>query len=179
MISFDKAENAINRCCDEKATRVLAAFRSIRQERIKEQSRNLRFFYNGIKIPGESKMVKGWFAYGRWQKDNSPYVNFHADAYRTPDAIHYAFVVENNTDSQTDYFEKDSMTIDPLHRYWKDALKAVLVNIERNERNDEKRNAKYAAKGYSTIPVNYRTELKEEIAALIDAPATVALAAGN
>lgn len=80
----------------------------------------LRFFYNGIKT-SDGKLFKGWFS-----KNDNGVITFYAKEYgHAPKEIQDAFAVENDSDSQTDYFEKDRIRIKPNTKYYQAACEAI------------------------------------------------------
>lgn len=62
----------------------------------------IKFFYNGIKING--KLFKG--SYGLGGYTNGAKMAFYSDSYCAPELREH-FKVKNDSDSMTDYFEKD------------------------------------------------------------------------
>lgn len=78
----------------------------------------LKFFYNGIKASG-GKLQKAHFSFGNYTTQsgiNPASVTIYARDYDGFSAeVAAAFPVENNTDTQTDYFEKDRIRVSPEH----------------------------------------------------------------
>ena len=70
----------------------------------------IKFFYNGIKIDG--KLFKGWWS-DQSTITNAPVVTFYASTYEL--MPFFGEKVHNNSDSTTDYFEKDHI------RFFKDS----------------------------------------------------------
>lgn len=78
----------------------------------------LKFFYNGIKANG-GKLQKAHYSFGNYTTEsgiNPASVTIYARDYDGFSAeVAAAFPVENNTDTQTDYFEKDRIRVSPEH----------------------------------------------------------------
>lgn len=107
----------------------------------KEHPANLRFFYNGIKG-----------ADGRLQKcsySNAQLVNFPSgtitiygrDYERFSLDVHAAFMVQNDSDSMTDYFENSRMRVEPSHPLYD----MVSVAMAKETAHSTARAAKWAA----------------------------------
>ena len=76
---------------------------------------NLKFFYNGIKANG-GKLQKATFDDCPLRSYPAGTITIRAREYRGFSVeIAEAFSIENNTDSQTDYFEKDCIRVTPNH----------------------------------------------------------------
>lgn len=98
----------------------------------------VKFFYNGMKING-SKLIKGSFCYHAEFTDlvgvtYPEQVTFYASEYGN-EGLFEVFKVENNTDSATDYFEKDRIRFAVGHPMFAEA-KAMF----------DKREAKFQAR---------------------------------
>lgn len=78
----------------------------------------LKFFYNGIKANG-GKLQKAHYSFGNYTTEsgiNPASVTIYAREYDGfCGEVATAFDVQNNTDSQTDYFEKDRIRVAPEH----------------------------------------------------------------
>lgn len=103
----------------------------------------IRFLWNGIKVNGvfekcwyspSCRTLEGWGIKG---------ITIHADSYGVSLLRHLDAEVHNDTDTMTDYFEKDSCRIDRSSRYWGEVraayCKQEIHNIKRNIKYYEKR----------------------------------------
>jgi hypothetical protein len=94
---------------------------------------NLKFFYNGIK-GSDGKLQKCSYHDGELYHHPVGTITIYARGYvHFSQEVAEAFAVENNSDSQTDYFEKDTIRVAPTHPLYV-VVKAAL----------DKREAKYA-----------------------------------
>jgi len=110
----------------------------------------IKFFYNGLKINGEKKLVKAhysviqnWVSGEREIKDQL--VIYASEYSGFPAEIHEMFEVENNTDYNQDYFEKDRIRVHPGH----DLFTAVLAAFEKQQARRIKRAEKWGNKAYA------------------------------
>ena len=86
-------------------------------------------FYNGIKLG--KQLVKGhWSKGGHVEGDDI--ITFYAREYKPSDLEKY-FNVRNNTDTMTDYFDKDKIDFRPGDKFYKQALEAF--NAQTSKRN--------------------------------------------
>lgn len=160
---------------NDKAIRVRHHFEQLLAARILRQSMGLRFFWNGIRVPGLPGLTKGFFSFHQ-DSLGSPFVSFTADGYEgVPLAVRRAFMVENGTDTQSDHFETDSFDICPLNLHFHAALRAVLASREHFRKVQAKRQAKDTRVSWYKLPEDGEEAI---IAALLARPATVAMAAG-
>ena len=80
---------------------------------------HIKFYWNGLKVNGE--LIRCGYSY-RNNTDNSDSITIYAKDYRSlPRDL---FVVQNDTDVYTDYFDNDSTTLFPGHPLYKYALYA-------------------------------------------------------
>lgn len=84
----------------------------------------IKFFYNGFKVGDDKQLYKAFFM----QFTNGTICVTSEDYADFPKAIHDQFVVVNNTDIMTDYFEKDRFEIPTTHALFKFAKIAMLQN---------------------------------------------------
>lgn len=95
----------------------------------------IKVVYNGLKVNWE--LVKG-----RWHFENydgKVYINFYADWYsRLPWIIQKICNVKNDSDSYTDYFDKDSFKILQDHILFTPAAAACIQILERRINQTEK-----------------------------------------
>ena len=107
---------------------------------------SIKFFYNGIKVDG--KLFKAYFSPAT-QNSVVTHINVYAKEYiHFPKAVWDTFKVNNDSDSQSDYFETDSIQILPDHKFFKDAVKMCIL-IE--EKRLVKINSKLATALYTPI----------------------------
>ena len=85
---------------------------------------SIKFFYNGIKINGENKLLKCFYSIDNSTAESGPCVTIYARDYS--DLPRDVFDVENDTDIYTDYFDTDSATLTPAHPLYKYARAAAI-----------------------------------------------------
>lgn len=91
---------------------------------------SIKFFWNGIKVNGERKLIRCFYSLDN-NADGRPNVTIYArDCERLPRDV---FVVHNDTDLYTDYFDDDSAELTPEHPLYKYARAAALKAAMRGE----------------------------------------------
>ena len=93
----------------------------------------LKFMYNGIKLDG--KLFKATYSKGGYTEQSKipqNTITIYARDYEDFPKIE-GLQIQNNSDSMTDYFEKDRIRVTPTNQYYS------LVN-EAYEKQEEKRN---------------------------------------
>ena len=113
----------------------------------------LKFLFNGIKSSENgNKLEKAYIYYS--STNNKEYIQVGADGYNSfSNEIQVEFEVKNNTDSQVDYFDKDSFIICPDNRYFVPALESILKQKERQLKlwtNKQKKDIEKRGKSYIT-----------------------------
>ncbi len=93
---------------------------------------SIKFFYNGIKINGENKLIRCFFSLDNSTRQDGSCVTIYAKGYgaELPGDL---FAVENDTDLMTDYFDTDSATLTPAHPLYPYARAAALKAAMRGE----------------------------------------------
>lgn len=91
----------------------------------------VKFVWNGIKVDG--KLYRAW--YWPCTSRNMPEgtITIHAKDY-TPFPEIPGLRTINNTDTMTDYFEKDKIYVTPLNRWYPQVLEAFKKVEDRRER---------------------------------------------
>lgn len=84
----------------------------------------IKFFYNGIKLNGENKLLKCFYSIDNSTAESGPCVTIYARDYN--DLPRDVFPVENDTDIYTDYFDSDRATLTPAHPLYKYARAAAI-----------------------------------------------------
>ena len=84
----------------------------------------IKFFYNGIKLNGENKLLKCFYSIDNSTAESGPCVTIYARDYN--DLPRDVFSVENDTDLYTDYFDSDRATLTPAHPLYKYARAAAI-----------------------------------------------------
>ena len=86
---------------------------------------SIKFFYNGIKLNGENKLIRCFYSLDNSTRESGPCVTIYAKGYgaELPGDL---FAVENDTDIMTDYFDTDSATLTPAHPLYPYARAAAL-----------------------------------------------------
>lgn len=106
----------------------------------------MKFYYNGIKTSDRQGLQKCHYSKGNYTAASglSPEVItiYNREYTRFSAEIQAAFMVQNNSEMMTDYFEKDRIRIDQAHPMY------ALVNAawEKQEAHNAKRQAKYMAR---------------------------------
>tara|TARA_R110000868_G_scaffold113754_3_gene305098 strand:- start:42 stop:353 length:312 start_codon:yes stop_codon:yes gene_type:complete len=86
----------------------------------------LKFFYNGIKENGE-KLQKAHYSMGGYVGMPEFVITIYNREYiRFSTEIRESFKVQNDTDSMTDYFCKDTIRVMPDHALYADVLAAYV-----------------------------------------------------
>jgi hypothetical protein len=131
----------------------------------------LKFFYNGIKVNG-GKLQGCYFSFAQ---DAHAHINCYASEYgHFSSEIHGLFNVHNDSDTMTDYFEKDRFTILPGTEYWKAACEVCIKTEERWKIKEAKwlaknPNNKYAQERYEQAMERIANRI-EAIKKVMDAP---------
>lgn len=93
---------------------------------------SIKFFYNGIKINGENKLIRCFYSLDNSTRESGPCVTIYAKGYGAELPCDL-FTVENDTDTMTDYFDTDSATLTPAHPLYPYARAAALKAAMRGE----------------------------------------------
>ena len=120
----------------------------------------IRFYYNGIRINGEKRLVKLFYSLDNDRRFAGECVSLSAyDGGSLPSDL---FPVENDTDYYTDYFDNDRTTIGPDHPLYKFARYAAEVcKIKHLEYTIKRGTERIAARKFG---YGGRERLEEEIA---------------
>ena len=95
--------------------------------------------YNGVKKDGV--LYKAWYM-NLSGSDSEPYpIAIYASTYKRFPTIE-GLVIKNDTDSMTDYFEKDRILVRPDSKHYNDVLAAYHKQQEKRAKLQEKREAK-------------------------------------
>lgn len=85
----------------------------------------LKFFYNGIKDNG-GKLQTVYYSLGNLTNYPADTITIYNREYsRFSNGIHAAFTVENDSEMQTDYFEKDRIRVLSSHPLYPRVLAAM------------------------------------------------------
>jgi len=120
---------------------------------------NLKFYWNGLKEDG-GKLQPYYLSMGGFSADSG----IPADSLRVSarEYSHFskgvweAFDVSNDSDSMTDYFDKDRFTVRPDHPLYPEILEAY----KKCRAHNHARQVKWAAKFKQSIPPPYNFELE-------------------
>jgi hypothetical protein len=92
----------------------------------------LKFFYNGIK-DSSGQLYKAWYSTGRLIGHVEGTITIYAKNYGGFSVeISQHFNIENDTDSQTDYFDVDIIRVIPSHPLYHAVLEAAQKQEDRN-----------------------------------------------
>lgn len=101
----------------------------------------VKFFYNGVKVDGI--LYRGWYSMGPYN-DTSQLpegtITMYAKEYSTDFPKLEGAAVENNSDPQIDYIEKDTMRIFPDSPYYGDAKRGFEKYRAKMEAKSESNN---------------------------------------
>ena len=118
----------------------------------------IKFFWNGIKVNGKLNKFRFHF-------DSINYgVNFYADDYEAEMPEECGVAVINNSDSQTDYFEKDHGYVTPEHplfKFFAHAARQARVHYCKNQIKQNERMAKKYGSDYSVQTSKCESEIAE------------------
>lgn len=118
----------------------------------------IKFFWNGIKVNGKLNKFRFHF-------DSINYgVNFYADDYEAEMPEECGVAVINNSDSMTDYFEKDHGYVTPEHplfKFFAHAAKQARVHYCKNQIKQNERMAKKYGSDYSVQTLKCESEIAE------------------
>ncbi len=84
---------------------------------------SIKFYFNGFKI-NNGKINRCFYCKGRYTNWPDGTITLHAKEYRFENEARKYLPIENNTDSQTDYFEDDRARIAPNHPLYPQVLAA-------------------------------------------------------
>lgn len=91
-------------------------------------TQTLRFFWNGIK-GSDKKLQLAWYSGGELLNHPAGTITIYARDYvGFSKEVHAQFTVENNTDSMTDYFEKDRIRVTPTHALYAQVQGALAAH---------------------------------------------------
>ena len=113
---------------------------------------SIKFFWNGMKLNGSKKLIKGYWSYGKQLLIKGGVVNcahiaFYKDSYEHLDKeIKDLFNVQNGSDSMSDYFETDHFKITKTNKFWNEILSAAIKAKEHMLNRYEKSCLKYSEK---------------------------------
>ena len=105
----------------------------------------VKFLKKGLKFNGEY--------FSAWYSSAKNNVNGNATVYlrdykRLPQEAHSYFNVENESDSQTDYFETDRIRIAPNSPYFQIVEELARVEAEETQRRREAKNQRIRERRY-------------------------------
>lgn len=99
----------------------------------------LKFYWNGIKEDG-GKLQGCHYSEGVLINHPAGTITIYGKRYRGFSAgVHAAFIVENNSDSMTDYFENDTIRVEPSHPLYAAVRAAVIAQRAHNDKLRNKR----------------------------------------
>ena len=105
----------------------------------------VKFLFNGVKVDGV--LYRGWYSNGPYnEKSSLPVgtITLYAKDYATDFPAIEGTAIENDTELQSDYFEKDTMRIFPDSPYYADAKAACEKAEARDKARHEKKMGKVA-----------------------------------
>lgn len=93
----------------------------------------MKFFYNGIK-GSDGKLQKCHYRTGPWIGEPNDMIKIYARSYNHfSSEVRKSFIVTNDSDGSTDYFETDSIRVysnHPLYQQVKEALNQQTIHDE-------------------------------------------------
>jgi hypothetical protein len=119
----------------------------------------IKFMYNGIKE--DSKLHKGWYSKGTYAKGDTETITIYADSYARFPKIE-GLNIENDTDSQADYFDRDKIRVAPGNKLYNEINEAWKKQEEhRNKRYEKRVGTEKEIKKIETFADLVATQLKE------------------
>lgn len=114
------------------------------------------FYYNGIKDAKGAELQKVFYSSGKLLNHPEGTLTIYKRDYgRFSALVHGCFEVQNDSDSMTDYFEKDRIRVLPGHPLYAEVLAAKAAADKHEAARRAKRDAKWAAiKIAGPIPQN-------------------------
>lgn len=100
------------------------------------------FYYNGIKLDG--KLYKGWYSKGTYTEYSGipqGTITIYSEGYDNFPKIE-GLQIHNDTDTMTDYFDKDKIYVRPDSKHYE----AVMTAYNQQEEKRAKQRAKRMAK---------------------------------
>jgi hypothetical protein len=98
------------------------------------------FYWNGIKDDKGSKLQKAWFSLGQLTNYPQATITIYARDYcHFSDNVRACFVVQNDTDTMTDYFDSDRIRVIPSHPLYPQVLAAHKAQEAHRARRAAKR----------------------------------------
>ena len=82
----------------------------------------IRFMWNGIKVDG--KLHRAWYSTGKLINSPEGTITIYGKEYSGIPQIE-GLQIQNNSDSMTDYFEKDRIRVEPSNPHYKAVTEAV------------------------------------------------------
>jgi len=111
------------------------------------ENTNIRFFYNGLKVVGSKDLYRAHYSFSKSSYGHND--DLHITIYARdllkglPVEINEYVEIKNDTDSMTDYFDKDRVVVRPGNTLWNDTLTACIKASEKDQARHVKRNEKY------------------------------------
>lgn len=102
-----------------------------------------RFYWNGLKDDKAAKLQKAWYSKGQLTNAPEGTISIYARDYERFSALVRAcFVVENDTDAMTDYFDSDRIRVTPSHPLYAQVHAAWEAQEAHREQRAAKREAR-------------------------------------
>lgn len=129
----------------------------------------IKFYYNGLRC-ADGKLQRAHYTFtrafvagGRQIPDHltiycRDYEGFSAD-------VHAVFTVENHTDRQTDYFDKDTINVPPSHPLFAKVVEALVADMTKSIARCIKNGKTRDAEGYQHAIDDLRAFQAEQVAA--------------
>ncbi len=108
----------------------------------------IQFMWNGIKVDG--KLYPAWYSDGHLTNHPEGTITIYAKNYESFPLIE-GLIVHNDSDSMTDYFEKDRIRVIPENIYYVQVIGALNLLKLHNAKNALKRQQKYDARKLNFI----------------------------
>ena len=106
-------------------------------------NKELKFMYNGIKLEGKS--YRAYYSIGQLTNRPENTITIYAMEYSHLPRI-AELTVENNTDSMTDYFQKDRIRIEPTDKLYTEVYAAYIKQQAHRDKTMDKRMEKHQEK---------------------------------
>lgn len=101
------------------------------------------FYWNGIKDDKRGALQKAWYSSGALHSFPAGTITIYGRDYTGFSAkVRACFKVENDTDTMTDYFDKDTIRVIPSHPLYEQVRAAMLAQDAHREKASAKRAAR-------------------------------------
>lgn len=143
----DEIEAAAQHAAKYQSEQLLARLKAQQDFEAAEAARVIEhaplFYWNGIKDQRGAKLQKCWYSDGEMRNHPAGTLTIYGRDYSGfSELVCACFPVQNDSDLQTDYFEKDRIRVIPTHPLYPQVKAAFDAQSAHNEKRFAKRGAK-------------------------------------